>query len=512
MAIDREARVVAQSCFRAAVAMLLGALCPAPLLSAQDPAQGVVARNDSVSIRLVDVDLRSAVQVLSKYLDRPVVFGGVSGVRVTLETPRPVPMGEVTRLLRGLLESQNYELFADTTAAIYRVRQREAARQLGSQLQAQPQQSAQQSLQLYVIHLRHARAADVAATVNALYGRASALGEIGSRRGATLSRELQENRVPLNTGVPPSPEAVPSVAGRPATFSGEVTIVPDPRANSLLIRASERDFELLKAAVGELDIRTLQVLITVTIAELRKDRSLSFGIGASVPPQPIGSGNATVSGELSGGGVGDLVIDFLNVGARDIDLRLRAAAARGDVRILSRPVVIAANNEDAEINVGSQRPFVQVARVLPTENTARDQVVQYKDVGTRLRVRPTISPDGYVMLQVTQEVNQATEESSGLAGVDAPVISTRSIQTQLLIKDRQTVVLGGLTDKQRDVSQGGLPVLSAIPVLGGLFGRRSRRTVETELYLFITPRVIRNDAEADEATRPMRERAEKTKP
>ena len=513
MATDREASVVRRT---VTIAVLLGALAWATPLRAQDPAPGVVVRNDSVSIRLVDVDLRSAVQVLGKYLDRPVVFGAVNGVRVTLETPHPVPIADVVRLLRGLLESQNYELFADTAAAIYRVRQREVTRQLGAPQPMDPRGAAPmagtQALQLYVIHLRHARAADVSATVNALYGRASSLGEPDARRPGTLNRELQENRVPPTTTIPSTPEVVSSVAGRSASFTGDVTIVPDPRANSLLIRAAERDFELLKAAVQELDIRPLQVLITVTIAELRKDRSLSFGVSATAPQQPIGSGNATIGGTVGSAGVGDLVLDILNVGAHDIDIRLRAAAARGDVRILSRPVVIAANNEDAEINVGSQRPFVQVARVLPTDNTARDQVVQYKDVGTRLSVRPTISPDGYVMLQVTQEVNQATEESSGLTGVDAPVISTRSVQTQLLIKDRQTVVLGGLTDKQRDVSQGGLPILSSIPVLGGLFGRRSRRTIETELYLFITPRVIRDDAEAEAVTKPMEAEANQIKP
>lgn len=513
MATDREESVVRRT---VTIGMLLCAIASASVLRAQDPAPGVVARNDSVSIRLVDVDLRSAVQVLGKYLDRPVVFGTVNGVRVTLETPQPVPIADVGRLLRGLLESQNYELFADTATAIYRVRPRETARQLGGpplmDPRGVPPMGGNEALQLYVIHLRHARADDVAATVNALYGRSSSLGESGARRTGTLRIELQENRVPPTLGIPSTPEVVTSVAGRSATFSGEVTIVPDPRANSLLIRAAEKDFELLKAAVRELDIRPLQVLITVTIAEIRKDRSLSFGVSATAGHTSIGKENATVGGTVTGGGVSDVVIDFLNVGAHDIDIRLRAAAARGDVRILSRPVVIAANNEDAEINVGSQRPFVQVARVLPTENTARDQVVQYKDVGTRLSVRPTISPDGYVMLQVTQEVNQATGESSGLSGVDAPVISTRSVQTQLLIKDRQTVVLGGLTDKQRDVSQGGVPVLSSIPVLGGLFGRRSRRTVETELYLFITPHVIRDDAEAEAATKPLETRANEVKP
>jgi general secretion pathway protein D len=194
----------------------------------------------------------------------------------------------------------------------------------------------------------------------------------------------------------------------------------------------------------------------------------------------------------------------MGIGGLDIDATLRAAAARGDVTIVSRPVLLAANNERSTILVGSQRPFVQVSRSLPTDSPQRDQVIQYRDVGTQLDVLPSISADGYVMLQVTQEVNAATTETQ----FDAPIISTRSVQTQLLIRDGQTVVLGGLTDRQRDASQGGVPFLSAIPILGGLFGRISRRTSETELFIFLTPRVISSDEEADEATEPLRRKAD----
>jgi general secretion pathway protein D len=120
-----------------------------------------------------------------------------------------------------------------------------------------------------------------------------------------------------------------------------------------------------------------------------------------------------------------------------------------------------------------------------------------------LVVRPTISPDGYVVLEVTQEVNNATNE----VAFNAPVISTRSVQTQLLIKDGQTVALGGLRDRQRDSNQGGIPFLSSIPLIGGLFGHTSRQTSETELFLFLTPRVIRTDADADSLTKPLLNRA-----
>jgi general secretion pathway protein D len=361
-------------------------------------------------------------------------------------------------------------------------------------------------VQLFVIHLKHARAADVAATINALYGRASALGELPSQP-STLARSLEGQQVPPGL---PAPNATPpgatGGAGRSATLSGEITIIPDPRANSLLIRASPADFDLINTAVEEIDVRPLQVMIEVLIAEVRKDRQLNFGVGVDVPPSKVrGTQNMTIEGSTAGPGLGDFVLKVMGIGGVEAAATLQAAASRGDATIVSRPVLLAANNEEAEINVGSQRPFVQVARVLPTDNTARDRVVQYKDVGTKLRVVPTISADGYVMLQVSQEINAATAEQA----FNAPVISTRSVQTKLLIRDGQTIVLGGLTDRQHEVQQGGVPFFSSIPLLGGLFGHASRTTTETELLLFLTPRIIRDDQDVEDLTTPLRQRARK---
>ena len=460
---------------------------------------------DSVSIRFVDADLRAVVRGLGQYLDLPVVISGLTGNRVTLETPHPVPRASILALLRGLLESQQFDLVADSVAGLYRIRPRAETRPQSLVSGGQSQDPARAgALVLFTLRLRHARAADVAATVNALYGRAAALGELGGTPGLTLSAALRDSRLPAGQSTAlAAPQAVAGAAGLNAALAGEVMIVPDASTNSLLIRASQRDFELIKAAVQELDVRPMQVMIEVLIVEVRKDRGFSFGVATDLPSTAIpGAGNTTVSGSSTGIGLGDFAVSVMRIGGVDLNATLRAATARGDVTIASRPIVLAANNELAEIRVGSQRPFVQVSRSLPTDAPQRDQVVQYKDVGTRLSVRPTISADGYVMLEVVQEVNAVTTETA----FDAPVISTRSVQTRLLVKDGQTAVLGGLSDRQRDSNQSGVPILSRIPLLGGLFGRASRRATETELFLFLTPTVLASDADVDAATAPLRAR------
>jgi type II secretory pathway component GspD/PulD (secretin) len=482
---------------RCALLVAVGLILPSPVLARQgDP---VTAHGDSVSVRFVDADVRGVVQALGRHLDRPVVLGEVGGGRISLETPRPIPRSEVVALLRSVLESQNLQLIDE--GGVYRVRPLHAVRPdpFHGGFAAAPLRPPG-DVELFVIRLRHARASDVAATVNALYGRASALGEPGGRP-PFLSEELRQSRVQPLHAAPDAPGA--TGPGRNATLAGEVTIVPDTRTNSMLVRASRGDFELVQAVVEQLDVRPLQVLIEVLIAEVRRDRGLDIGLGAGLPAQlvPGTTDNTTVQGSTAGLGLGDFVLRVMNIGGVNLDVTLRAAASRGDVSILSRPVLLTANNERAQILVGSQRPFVQVQRALPTESPVRDQVVQYKDVGTQLSVRPTISADGYVMLEVVQEVNAATTETA----FDAPVISTRAVQTQLLVRDGQTAVLGGLADRQRDVTRGGVPILSGLPLLGWLFGRHTRRTTETELFLFLTPRVIRDDGEMDATTDDVRE-------
>lgn len=454
--------------------------------------------HDSVSVRFIDTDLRAVIEALGPYLPKPVVIGPIQPIRVTVETPSPVPPRALATLLRGVVEAQGLTLTEDT--AYFTVATKPATPPPGAPSSGAGRAGqGPDSIALFVIRLKHARAGDVAATVNQLFGGS---GEFSgsSTAGGTLSDELRRNIVPPQSapGVPsPQGPAHQAVAGN-AVFTGAVTIVPDELTNSLLVRASPHDFALVQQAVGQLDIRPLQVLIEVLIVEARRDRNWAIGTSLIVPPQPVDHGTGTLDASTTGASLGDFVLHLLNVGHAKIDAALTAAANRGDVRILSRPVLLASNNTEAHILVGTQQPFVQVSRSLPTDTPSRDQVVQYEPVGTRLTVRPTINEDGYVSLQIQQEVNSATSETQ----FDAPVISTREASTQVLVKDGQTIVLGGLKDEEHDRTGSGIPFLSSLPIIGGLFGSASRTASATEFYLFLTPRILRTDADADSVTTP----------
>ena len=462
-------------------------------VAAQDSA-AVRTSGDSVSLRFIDADLRAVIQSLSSYLPKPVLVTTVPGTRVSLETPAAVSRPTVLTLLKNLVESQNLEFAEDSVG--FRIGPKPPAPPPAA-AQVHTDAAAAHPPQLFVIRLKHARAPDVAATVNQLFGGG---GEFSARSGlstGTLSDELRRQNVPSEVlGATPGSGPLAAAAASKATLFGPVTLVPDQLSNSLLVRASAEDFDVIKAAVDQLDIRPLQVLIEVLVVEARRDRSFSFGADLFLPKQGLDGGS--IQARSTGGGLGDLVINLMGLTKAAIDATLRIAQSKGNVEIVSRPVLLASNNVEARILVGSQQPFVQVSRSLPTDTPTRDQVIQYRDVGTKLTVRPTINQDGYVSLVIQQEISQATGETQ----FEAPVISTREAATQVLVHDGQTIVLGGLRDMQRQRSSSGIPLLSGLPIIGGVFGTTSRQSTTTELYLFLTPRIIRTDAEADSLTAP----------
>jgi general secretion pathway protein D len=466
-------------CLTALVAGSLAATLPVNG-TVQDTLSVQVVR-DSVMIRFIETDFRSVIQALGRYLPKPVLVGAVEQRTITIETPVPIANSRVTQFIRSLVESQGFVFLEDSM--MYRVEQPQSTQET--------RDSVEEPVVLNVVRLRHARAGDVAATVNQLFGGAGAFA--GSQRlsGGALSQELRDDAA--STTQEPG-GLTTTQQEQHAVLSGPVTMVPDELTNAILVRATASDFALVQTAIQELDLRPLQALIQVLIVEVRRDRAFSVGLSAAFEGVKLGDGT-TLGGTLIGAGLGDFVLTVMGLESFDLDAALSGAFARGDARIVSRPVVLASNNREARILVGSQRPFIQVSRSLPTDAPVRDQVVQYRDVGTALTVLPTINGDGYVSLFIRQEVNSATNETQ----FEAPVISTREAETDVLVRDGQTVVIGGMRERQHEVVKTGIPLLSALPIVGGIFGSQNRSTTETELFIFITPRILSTDEASQRA-------------
>jgi type II secretory pathway component GspD/PulD (secretin) len=466
--------------------------------------EGVRQADGGIMIDFPNTEMRLVVAALADAAGLNLIWGDLPQKTVNLRTSTPIPAAQVRVYLESLLRANQLEL-RDEGGGLLRVVSTAPAAAPAAPAGA-PGYAAPRgqpgAVAVFVHPMRHAPAEDVARSLGALFG----IGDGswgGEERPRSLTDELRGQAIGPD-GNAPAAQGNTAARGISAQLSGPVALFPDQRTNSLLIRASHADYQTLADAITRLDTRPLQVLIEVVIAEVRRDRQFSLGVDFRVADQPVDGRDEIIGGELPGGGsAGDVVLRIMRLGAVDAGVVLRALSANGDVNILSRPVILAQNNEEARIMVGDQRPFIQISRALPTDNAARDQVIQYRDVGTRLTIRPTINPDGYVTLTVLQEVSSATDVTQ----FGAPVISTREAETRLLVKDGHTVVIGGLIDQTRTSTASGVPLLKDLPLLGHLFRSTTRRNNVSELFLFLIPHVLYSDDDVDAATGLIRERA-----
>jgi general secretion pathway protein D len=433
------------------------------------PAQG------GVNLNFQDADLAYVLSALAQAAGVNIIYSNLPAQPVTLRTFQPIPAGELIALIYNLAAAHGVSV-TEGNGFI---------RLLGAGLgnQAPPDLR-----QLYILKLRHARAPALAQTLQAIFG-ITTLGNQRALTPQTLNQQLQQLQQQQQAQ---APRPAPIVVGGSLALQGSVLIVPDEATNQLLIRATPSDYQIIQQAIQSLDLRPLQVVIEVVIAEVRRTKDLDVGV--TFGGEDVRNADRNVVTELPRPDAPEnFIVRYTRVGEVNIEATLSALALTGNVRILSRPVIQAQNNQDARIAVGEQRPFVAVSRQFATDQPVRDDVVQYRDVATTLTITPTINADGYVNLAITQEVNNASNELQ----FGAPVITTRQAVTQLLARDGQTVVIGGLIDNQEERTRSGIPYLRDIPVIGWLFGSLRRTNINSELFLFLTPHIVESDADAD---------------
>ncbi|MBA3761387.1 MAG: type II and III secretion system protein, partial [Gemmatimonadales bacterium] len=202
-------------------------------------------------------------------------------------------------------------------------------------------------------------------------------------------------------------------------------------------------------------------------------------------------------------GIQDFAVRAVTLGSIDVRGLLTALSSKSRVRVLSSPHVLALNNEEARILVGSEVPFSQSTRTGLTEVV--DRIVQFRNVGTQLTIIPRINADGYVSVRLLQEVSALTNQTLE-AALNAPIITVREAETSAIVRDGQTIVIGGLIAETQDKFQSGVPILQDIPLLGLAFKKTSNLNSRTELAIFVTPRVVYTDEDAARLLKLERER------
>ena len=312
----------------------------------------------------------------------------------------------------------------------------------------------------------------------------------------------------------------PAAAGGAAAAApaGSISIWADEPTNALIFNAPPKVTRDMMAVIDKLDIRRAQVLVEAIIVEVTADRAAELGVtwvaDGSGDDNAIGitnfsSTNSGVAqlGAAAAGGSGaidpSVIPDGITIGVGRISDSGTSFAAilnalRGDANtnIISTPNIVTMDNEEAEIRVGQEVPFLTGSFTNTGASTGSVnpfQTIQREEVGTSLKITPQINEGNGVLLKIEQETSSISQGASGAVDL---ITNNRTISTSVFVEDADVLVLGGLIDDTLRESEQKVPVLGSIPVLGNLFKSRSTEKLKTNLMVFIKPTILRDGVQA----------------
>ena len=362
---------------------------------------------------------------------------------------------------------------------------------------------------IHVVYLRNADATRLATTLRAALA-AEGRGTGTASAASSPATGSPASAMPGGTGSASTASAQPSTGGQ---------IQADPATNALIITAPEPQYRQLRAVIDQLDTRRAQVFVESLIAEVSADKAAEFGVQWQGPIGNKGDANIGLLGtnfRIGGANIISLATQAasgavapsagLNFGIAHqtngvyvLSALARFLQSSGDANVLSTPNLLTLDNEEAKIVIGQNVPFVtgQYTNNNTTNGAVNPfQTIERKDVGLTLRVRPQISENGTVKMQIYQEVSRLDPASIGSA--TGLITNKRSIESSVLVEDGSIVVLGGLLQDDTGNSQEKVPGLGDVPLLGHLFRSETRSRKKTNLMVFLRPVVVR-DAAATEA-------------
>ncbi|MEN8176337.1 MAG: secretin N-terminal domain-containing protein [Pseudomonadota bacterium] len=276
----------------------------------------------------------------------------------------------------------------------------------------------------------------------------------------------------------------------------KVMVQADEQTNALIITARPDLYRDIKAVIERLDIRRDQVLVEALIVEVSQDKAADFGV------QWVGVQNDLVDDlSLGDSDVSTLapgtLIGVLRAGEYSFGALAKALDNDADANLLSTPSLLTLDNQEAEIVVARQVPFITGSFTSISEGGSANpenpfQTIERSNVGLTLRITPQINEGDAVRLAVDQEISQILPDAASAIGASDVVTSIRSIKTNVIVEDGATLVLGGLIDDLVRESESRIPFLGDIPIAGELFTFRSVEAEKTNLMIFIRPVILRN--------------------
>lgn len=316
-------------------------------------------------------------------------------------------------------------------------------------------------------------------------------------------------------------KAVVGKKAQAAAGQTAATIIAHTQTNSLVITAPPKVLQALKNVVSKLDIRRKQVLVEAIIAEISDENGENIGIqlagdvGGGVFVNELGPAVGLGIGQVVAAAIGDSTAQAALAGSLPIGLTLAGAAEDsqgrtrfgyllnalnrdGNTRILSTPSLLALDNEESQISIGREVPFI-TGNFTTNSNGSNNpfQTIERRDVGITLKITPHVIDDNTVELAIDQEISSISAGSFGAADL---VTDKRTITTKAIIENGELIVLGGLIDEKTLSSMQKVPLLGDIPVIGALFRNQSETTSRQNLMIFVRPLILNNAADGRRVT------------
>lgn len=443
------------------VFFLVGIIFPCPLRAETQPVPED-SQEEKITLDFNDVNLPVLVQFISELTGKNFVIDERVRGKVTIFSPGKIPVSRVYDVFVSVLELKGLAVVVH--GDIYQIR---------------PLAEVPPARSVHVYTLENINAEEMAKILRGLVSKPA--GRAGLARQASGGA---------------------GVAGRAiGELSGPTQILADKDTNSLIITASDNDYEIIKAVIQKLDTKHRQVFVEAVVLEMRADkfRELGTNLGAV-----FGYTNSSRDVAAIGGfnqDPNDLIalarVPGVEVGTVNIRALLKALQSEDDVNILSTPQILTSDNQKAEIVVAENIPFPGAQSQTVGGNV--QTTIERRDVGVILRLTPKVLENDLVRLDVYQEISSVTETSQSIGNVVlGPTTNKRSANTTVVVRDGQTVVIGGLIRDNAVVTERKIPFLGDIPLLGWLFKVQSKRLEKTNLMIFLTPHIVKEQRDLDE--------------
>ena len=291
------------------------------------------------------------------------------------------------------------------------------------------------------------------------------------------------------------------------------SITADERSNQILVRVFPGRRDEVEKTVRTLDLPTKEVLIEARVLQVVIKPSYDIGMNITGPIMHNGSQKFNLSSSVLGapaagadnlaGNFGSVMVG--NINANEFTAQLRAQQQVSDTKILSSPQILVTNNEEAKIHIGNTVPYIVSTTNGTGSNAITSDDVRFVDVGLKLSVIPTINDDGMVTMKLTPEISEVvgtvnSTTTSGTIGSSIPEVNKTEVETSVMVKDGQTIVMAGLRDQNKVHKKTGIPGLMDIPYIGGAFSRTTDSMTNTEIVILITPHIVTGTENYDKTT------------